>query len=79
MLLIDRILVGLPVAGFKFVLRQIANVAEQEMDDAQAVRDELLELHRAYEEGAVDDATYAARERALMERWRAARRRMEGR
>lgn len=78
MFLLDRILVGLPVAGLRFVLRQVANLAEREMDDAEAVRDEILDLHRAYEAGTVDDETYAETERALMARWRAARQRRGG-
>jgi hypothetical protein len=80
MFLIDRLLIGAPIAGLKFVFRQIANMAEQELADTEAIREDLFALHRAYEQGALDEETYASEEKALMARWRAAQaRRLERR
>lgn len=74
MFLVDDLLVRLPLAGFRFVLRQIANVADQELvDDPARIREELLALNQAYDSGAIDEATFKARERELLARWRAVR------
>jgi hypothetical protein len=73
MLIIDRLLllpITGPIAGIRWCLRQVANVAEQEMLDDTAVKDELLELQMALETGEITEEDYATRETELMRRLR---------
>ncbi len=60
----------LPGAGMKFIFNQIADMANQEMDDESILRDDLLLLQVQYEEGDIEDDEYAEREAALMVRLR---------
>jgi hypothetical protein len=60
----------LPGAGISFIFNQIAELANQEMDDESVLRDELLLLQVQVEEGDIDDAEYVEREAALMVRLR---------
>ena len=79
MFLIDRLLLGVPIAGFKFVLRTIADVAEQELaDDEEKVMRDIRSLHARFEAGELDEADFRRQEQPLMERWRALRRRALG-
>ncbi len=73
MLIIDRLLllpITGPVAGLKWIFRQVANVADEQLMDDSAVKDELLELQMALETGDVSEEEYAVREAALMRRLR---------
>lgn len=71
MFLIDRLLVGAPIAGFKFVLRQLVNVADQELrDDEEKLMLEIRTLHERLETGAITERQFRRLERPLMERWR---------
>jgi len=54
----------------KFIFNQIAELADQEMDDESMLREDLLLLQVQYEEGDIDDDEYAEREAALMVRLR---------
>ena len=79
MFLLDRLLLGAPIAGFKFVLRTIADVAENELaDDEQKVMADIRALHARYEAGELSESAFRAEEAPLMERWRALRRRALG-
>jgi len=60
----------LPGAGMKFIFNQIADLANQELDDESVLREDLLLLQVQYEEGDIDDDEYAEREAALMVRLR---------
>jgi hypothetical protein len=60
----------LPGAGMKFIFNQIADMANQELDDESVLREDLLLLQVQYEEGDIDDDEYAEREAALMVRLR---------
>ena len=60
----------LPGAGMKFIFNQIAELADQELDDESVLREDLLLLQVQYEEGDIDDDEYAEREAALMVRLR---------
>ena len=60
----------LPGAGMKFIFNQIAELADQELDDESMLREDLLLLQVQYEEGDIDDDEYAEREAALMVRLR---------
>ena len=66
MLIVDRLLVG----GIKFVLGKIAAAAEAELDNDEAVREELLALQMKLELGEIDEAEYAEVEKVLLERLR---------
>jgi hypothetical protein len=60
----------LPGAGIKFIFNQIADLADQELDDEGVLREDLLLLQVQYEEGDIDDDEYAEREAVLMVRLR---------
>lgn len=73
MLIIDKLLllpVTGPIAGVRWCLKQVATVAEQELMDDSAVKDELLELQMLLETGDISEDDYAAREAVLMRRLR---------
>lgn len=73
MLIIDRLLllpITGPIAGVRWCLKQVANVAEQELMDDSAVKDELLELQMLLETGDITEEDYTAREAVLMRRLR---------
>ncbi|OLC54140.1 MAG: hypothetical protein AUH85_12455 [Chloroflexi bacterium 13_1_40CM_4_68_4] len=79
MFLLDRLLLAAPMAGFKFVLRTIANVAEQEVaDDEEKVMGDIRSLHARMEAGELSEPEFGELEAPLMERWRALRRRALG-
>jgi len=60
----------LPGAGMKFIFNQLAELADQELDDERVLREDLLLLQVQYEDGDIDDDDYAEREAALMVRLR---------
>ncbi len=60
----------LPGAGMKFIFNQIADMANQELDDESVLREDLLLLQVQYEDGDVDVDEYVEREAALMVRLR---------
>jgi len=60
----------LPGAGMKFIFNQLADLADQELDDESVLREDLMLLQVQYEEGDIDDDEYAEREAALMVRLR---------
>jgi len=73
MLIIDRLLllpITGPVAGIRWCLKQVVTIAEQELMDDSAVKDELLELQMAVETGDISEEEYAEREAVLMRRLR---------
>src|SRR5438552_1826765 len=65
----------LPVAGMKFVFQQIVDLADQELYDESAVRDQLLLLQLQLEEGEVEEDEFAKREADLLARLREIRER----
>ena len=50
----------------KFIFNQIAELADQELDDESMLREDLLLLQVQYDEGDIDDDEYVEREAALM-------------
>jgi hypothetical protein len=62
--------ITLPMAGMKFVFQQIADLADQELYDESAVRDQLLLLQVQLEEGDVDEDEFVEREAELLARLR---------
>jgi hypothetical protein len=61
---------GLPLAGMKFVFRQLADLADHELYDDSVVREQLLLLQVQLEEGEIDEAEYVEQEAVLLARLR---------
>ncbi|MDQ3997461.1 MAG: gas vesicle protein GvpG [Gemmatimonadota bacterium] len=59
-----------PVAGIRWTLGKVQQVAEEELTDDTAVKQELMELQMQLELGDIDDAEYLRREAELMQRLR---------
>jgi hypothetical protein len=58
--------ITLPIAGMKFVFQQVADLADQEMNDEGTVREQLLLLQVQLEEGDIDEEQYAEQEAELL-------------
>jgi gas vesicle protein GvpG len=69
--------ISLPLAGFRFVLGQVQELAERELYDEDRIRDDLLLLQLRLEEGEIDEAEFQAEEAEVMARLRAARSRRQ--
>jgi hypothetical protein len=65
----------LPIGGVKFVFQQIADLADQELNDEGGVRDQLLLLHVQLEQGDIEEDEFAEREAELLARLREIRER----
>lgn len=74
MLLIDDLLLA-PLSGFKFVLRTLARVAEEEYTDDTPIKERLLELQLRLEEGSITETEYIQQEREILLELRAIRER----
>lgn len=61
---------SLPMAGMKFVFQQVADLADQELNDEGTLREQLLLLQVQLEEGDIDDDEFAEREADLLARLR---------
>lgn len=62
-----------PVAGIRWALGKVQQVAEEELTDDAPVKQDLLELQMHLELGDIDDAEYRRREAELMARLREVR------
>ena len=60
---------ALPAAGIKYVLRQVIDMADQEMMDDTAVKEELMLLNQRFEDGEIDDAEFRRQEAPLLARY----------
>ena len=60
----------LPLAGIKFVFKQVADLADQELNDESTLRDQFLLLQVQLEEGDIDEDDYADQEAVLLARMR---------
>lgn len=69
MFLIDDLLLA-PVSGFKFILRQIQQLADQELNDDTVIKEQLLELQMRRELEEISEEEYAEREAELFARLR---------
>ena len=69
--------VSMPLAGFKFILDQIGQMAERELFDVERIREDLLLLQLRLEEGEISEEEYVAQEAEIMVRLRAARARAQ--
>ena len=63
--------ITLPLAGMKFVFQQVADLADQELNDEGALREQLLLLQVQLEEGdIVEEDEFVEREADLLARMR---------
>lgn len=67
--------VSLPAAGIRFCLEKVADIAEAETNSEEPIKEELLEMQIAFEEGRMDERAYTARETVLLARLREVRQR----
>jgi hypothetical protein len=59
-----------PVAGIRWTLGKVKQVAEEELTDDSAVKQELMELQMQLELGDIGEEEYGRREAELMRRLR---------
>ena len=59
-----------PIAGIRYCLEKVAEVAEREMWDEEPVREQLILENEAFEEGRLDEETFRVREAELLTRLR---------
>lgn len=59
-----------PVAGIRWTLSKVQQVAEEELTDDSAVKQELMELQMQLELGDIGEEEYVRREAELMQRLR---------
>jgi hypothetical protein len=59
-----------PIAGIRWTLGKVQQVAEEELTDDTAVKQELMELQMQLELGDIDEPEYLRREAELMQRLR---------
>lgn len=62
--------VSLPASGIRFCLEKVADIAEKELNSEEPIKEELLEMQIALEEGHMDERAYTARETVLLARLR---------
>lgn len=60
----------LPMAGMKFVFQQVADLADQELNDEGALHEQLLLLQVQLEEGDIEEEEFVEREAELLARLR---------
>lgn len=65
MFLVDDLLLS-PISGFKFVLRTLARVAEEQWTDDAPLKERLLELQLQIESGELTEEQYLEAEAAIM-------------
>ena len=66
MFILDSLLIN----GIKFALEKVVQVAEQELDNPEALQQRLIEAQMQLEEGTIDEETFAAIERDVFARLR---------
>jgi hypothetical protein len=62
--------ITLPLSGMKFVFQQVADLADQELNDEAYLREQLLLLQVQLEDGDVDEDEFAEREADILLRMR---------
>lgn len=68
MFILDDLLFKLPAKGFIGIFKKIAEMAEEELNDASKIREELLQLEFLFETDQISEDEYAEKELELMER-----------
>ncbi len=61
-------IISSPMRGLFRIFREVADRAEAEMYDEDAVKAELMATYRQLEEGAITEEAFAEREAELVER-----------
>jgi Gas vesicle protein G len=74
MFLLDSLLIG----GIRFVLDKVATAAEQELNDEDRLREELLAAQMRVELGEMTEAEFVVLERDVLARMRELREAREG-
>jgi hypothetical protein len=69
MLLIDDLLL-MPISGFKFIMRTLAKVAEEQYTDDAPIKQRLLELQLALESGEISEDEYVKQEADIIRQLR---------
>jgi hypothetical protein len=59
-----------PVAGIKYCMEKVLEVAEHQMWDEEPVREQLILVNEAYEEGRMPEDEFREREAELLARMR---------
>ena len=59
-----------PISGIRYCLEKVAEVAEREMWDEEPVREQLILVNQAFEEGRLTDDEFREREAELLTRLR---------
>jgi acyl-CoA reductase-like NAD-dependent aldehyde dehydrogenase len=62
--------ISAPIAGIKYCLMKVAEVAEGEMWDEEPVREQLILVNQAFEEGRLEEPEFHEREAELLARLR---------
>lgn len=62
-----------PIAGIRWSLNKVLQVAEEELSDDTPIKQELMELQMQLELGDIDDEEYVRREADIMVRLREVR------
>jgi hypothetical protein len=62
--------ISAPAAGIRYCLEKVLEVAEHQMWDEDPVREELMLVNEAYEEGRMPEAEFRERETELLTRLR---------
>ncbi len=58
--------VMLPAGGLKFVVAEIRDAADRELNDPQVIRREILELQRRLDDGLISEDEYDSAEAELL-------------
>ena len=70
MLFLDDLLLA-PITGFKFILRTVQRIAEEQYTDDAPVKERLLELQVLLESGEISEDQYVEREAEILAELRA--------
>jgi hypothetical protein len=66
MFILDSLLIN----GIKFALEKVLQVAEQELDNPEALQQRLIEAQMQLEDGEIDEETFVQIERDIFDRIR---------
>ena len=62
--------ISAPIAGIRYCLEKVAEVAERELWDEEPVREQLILVNEAFEEGRLSESEFREREAELLARLR---------
>jgi len=62
--------ISAPISGIKYVLEKVGEVAERELWDEEPVREQLILVNAAFEEGRMTETEFREREAELLGRLR---------